>query len=323
MKDNILLAYKFNGQGGVKKISGKVISKEIQADSLAWIHLDVTHPETKTWIETEISYLDPLIISALLADETRPRFAQIGDGVLLILRGVNLNENADPEDMISIRLWIDQHRIISVQKRQLKCVLDLEQKLLDNKGPTNSGEFICTLISQLFLRLEPILTTLDETMDIIEETLIDDPNITLRGDIIDIRKQALMFKRYMSPQKDALNQFFYSDLSWLSVQNKRHLHESQDRTLRYLEDLDTLRERAQIIKDELANILTDKMNKNMFVLSVIAAIFLPLGFLTGLLGINVGGIPGSENPQAFMIFCTILSTIILFQIFLFKKYKWF
>lgn len=61
----------------------------------------------------------------------------------------------------------------------------------------------------------------------------------------------------------------------------------------------------------------------MYILSVIAAIFLPLGFLTGLLGINVGGIPGADNPYAFWIFIAMLTTLTTGQIALFKALKWF
>jgi zinc transporter len=69
--------------------------------------------------------------------------------------------------------------------------------------------------------------------------------------------------------------------------------------------------------------MSDALNKRMYVLSLIAAIFLPLGFLTGLLGINVGGIPGADNPMAFTIFVVFLIIIVLFQIVLFRWRKWF
>lgn len=92
--------------------------------------------------------------------------------------------------------------------------------------------------------------------------------------------------------------------------------------IRYIEDLDAIRERAQIVKDELANGLADRMNKNLYVLSVIAAIFLPLGFLTGLLGINVGGIPGADNVSAFWVFVAGLFGIGGIQIATFKYLKW-
>ena len=68
---------------------------------------------------------------------------------------------------------------------------------------------------------------------------------------------------------------------------------------------------------------TYRLNKNMYILSVISAIFLPLGFLTGLLGINVGGIPGAENVDAFWIFSGGLVTLVIGLLSLFKVLKWF
>ena len=63
------------------------------------------------------------------------------------------------------------------------------------------------------------------------------------------------------------------------------------------------------------------MNKNLYLLSVIAAVFLPLGFLTGLLGINVGGVPGVDDPSAFWIFSGFLSVVVALQILLFKRWN--
>ena len=323
MSEHIFLAYGFDGKGGGTPLEGDAISQQIKDDALAWVHLDASHPDSKNWLEKEIAYLDPFIIEALLAEETRPRMTQIDDGVLLILRGVNLNENADPEDMVSIRLWVDKHRIISVRRRKLKAVWDIEEKLKAGKGPKDSGQFISMLASRLFERMEPVLTALDETTDDIEEKVLESADIALREDIVHVRKQAIMFRRYMAPQRDAIGQLRMADIEWLNDTHKRHLQEAYNHVTRYVEDLDAIRERAQIVKDELANILADKLNKNMYVLSVIAAIFLPLGFLTGLLGINVGGMPGAENSDAFYIFCGILVGIVGIQVLLFKKMKWF
>ncbi len=323
MSDHVLMAYGFDGNGGGKQLIGEAVSKQIRDDELAWAHLDVKHPDTKGWLEKEVSYLDPFVIDALLAEETRPRIIEINDGAMVILRGVNLNKNAEPEDMISIRLWVDSHRIISLQKRQLKVVPDIEKRIKAGKGPKNAGQFICMLVSGLFERMEPVLTELDELTDNVEEKILENPDTSLRESIIDIRKQAILLRRYMAPQKDAIGQLRIADFEWLDTTHKRHLTESYDRVMRYVEDLDAIRERAQIVKDELANFLADRLNKNMYVLSVIAAIFLPLSFLTGLLGINVGGIPGAEETNAFWLFCGILSVIIVGQVILFRKLKWF
>ena len=66
-----------------------------------------------------------------------------------------------------------------------------------------------------------------------------------------------------------------------------------------------------------------KSQLNSSALSVIADIFLPLGFLIGLSGINIAGIPSAENPAAFAIFCAMLGMLVIAQILLFRKLKWF
>jgi zinc transporter len=90
------------------------VSHLLKDDQLAWAHLNVDHPDTPSWLHREVGYLNDFVVNAVLADETRPGILPIGEGVLLILRGVHLNENASPEDMGSIRLGIDPHRIISL-----------------------------------------------------------------------------------------------------------------------------------------------------------------------------------------------------------------
>ena len=323
LPEHILLSHKFDGKGGSTPLLESEIAKEVKSDDLAWVHLDGMHIETRYWLEKEIAYLDPFIVEALLAEETRPRMTQIGDGVLLILRGVNLNKKADPEDMVSIRLWIDKSRIISVRRRELKAVKDMEEKLQSGKGPKDAGQFVCMLIGRLFERMESSFSELDENTDNIEEMVLEYASTNLRESIVAVRKQAIIFRRYIAPQREAIGQLRMAELEWLKEEHRRYLQESYNHVTRYVEDLDAIRERAQIVKDEIANILADRLNKNLYTLSVIAAIFLPLGFLTGLWGVNVAGIPGGETPNAFWIFTGVLIVLVLIQILIFKKLKWF
>jgi zinc transporter len=95
-----------------------------------------------------------------------------------------------------------------------------------------------------------------------------------------------------------------------------------DRITRYVEDLDAARERAAIIQDELTTRLAETMNRNMYMLSVIAAIFLPLSLLTGLLGINVGGIPGVEWKWAFTLVTAGITLLGVAGFLLMRRLKW-
>lgn len=318
----ILYAASIAGDGSARRLSGEAVAHAIQDEALAWVHLDAAHDRSREWIERELHYLDPLIIDALLAEETRPRLLEFEQGAMMILRGVNLNADAQPEDMVSIRLWVDPHRIISVQRRPLKAVKDIQDRLASGNGPKDSGEFVGLLSARLFERMEPVMTELHERLDGVEESVMEDPSNSERQAITALRKQAIIFRRYFAPQRDVIAYLRTTELDWLSTAHRRRLQENLDRITRYLEDLDAIRERAQIVKDELSNALADRMNKNLYVLSLIAAIFLPLGFLTGLLGINVGGIPGADLPSAFWIFLAILTAISTVQIWVFRLLKW-
>ena len=100
------------------------------------------------------------------------------------------------------------------------------------------------------------------------------------------------------------------------------LRELSERTARFVKDLDSARDRAAITQEELNNRLSEQMNKAMYVLSIVAAIFLLLGLFTGLLGINVGGIPGAENKWAFLMVTFFLILIALVLLGIFRRIKW-
>jgi zinc transporter len=314
MDDHIVCAYEIDGSGRGVPLEGAAIAQKLKADELAWVHLDAAHGDTRGWLEANVPYLDTVILDALLAEETRPRLIEFEHGAMLILRGVNLNEDASPEDMVSMRIWIDAHRIITMRIRKLKVVDDMRQRLDAGNGPKDAGSFLTFLIAQLIRRMEPTLQELDQKTDDAEEAILDKPDLALRHDIIDIRKKAIVLRRYIAPQKDVLSALRTCEWTWLSTVNRRSLQENQDRMLRFVEDLDAIRERAQIVKDELANVMADRMNRNTYVLSIVAAIFLPLGFLTGLLGINVGGMPGASSDVAFWLVWLICGGFTLFKV---------
>ncbi|MEM6603518.1 MAG: zinc transporter ZntB [Pseudomonadota bacterium] len=288
-----------------------------------WIHIDINDDASVKWLRNGEYALDDLVINALLADETRPRYTGIGDGAIVILRGVNLNENADPEDMISIRLWITKNFVISVQRRPLKAIRDMRDRFDKDKPLKSSGEFVALLVHRLLERMSPTLVSLDDTLDHIEEQMMERADAAFREHITHARRQALILRRYIAPQRDVIGNLKMSDLDIITAQSKQSLQESYNQNTKFVEDLDALRERGAIVRDELATAISDRLNKNMYILSVISAIFLPLGFLTGLLGVNIGGIPGTENQNAFYIFSSIMIFLTAIQIFIFKKLKWF
>lgn len=292
-------------------------------DGLLWVHLDAQTPETREYFNRH-ARLDGIVQDALLAEETRPRVAPVGDGLLAIFRGVNLNPGADPEDMVSIRMWLDANRIITTRRRKLMAVTDLRERLATGRGPASTGELFTDLVGRLVNRMSGVIEDLDAETDQLETQVIEAPGPAVRTHLTAIRRQAITLRRYLAPQREALNQLQALELSWLDDRRKANLREVTDRVTRYVEDLDSLRERAAVIQDEVVNRLSEQMNQHMYLLTIVATVMLPLGFITGLLGINVDGIPGaSDTPWAFGAVSAGLVILVAAQLWWLKRHRWF
>ena len=321
--NGLTFAWTIDGQGGGVRIAHENIAEEIRNVGLAWVHINDSHFEAREWIEKEVSYLDRIILDALLAEETHPRYLDFGDGLLLILRGVNFNPDQEPEDMVSLRIWIDSHRIITVARRGVQTVRDIDKLLDEKNGPKNAGDFLALLTGHLFDYMEDMMTHIHEELDTLEDKLFEDPETVSQRDVTTLRRSAMTFHRYIAPQRDVIAQLRRAEKPWLTSIHKRHFAEDLDTVARLIESLDFLRDRARIVYDELNSLSSQKTNHNLYLLSGITTIFMPLTFITGLLGMNVGGIPGTHDHLAFFLITFSLIGFGVFLAAIFKWMKWF
>jgi len=317
----LVCAFLLDGEGGGREIGWTGVAAWNPGQGALWVHLNRDADRATQWLREE-SGLDAISVDALLADETRPRSQSMGNGLIVILRGVNLNPGAEPEDMVSLRLWIDDHRIISVRLRKLMAVSDIRGMFAANRGPRRTSELLTEMAIRLVDRMSEVIESLDDRTDELEDEMLKTESREIRFRLADIRHEAIVLRRYLAPQRDAMVRLQTEDTPEFDARIKARLREGTDRLVRYIEDLDAIRERASVIQDELITRLSDQMNRTMYVLTVVATIMLPLGFLTGLLGINVGGIPLAESPWGFTVVCAILGVVVAAQVLLFRRLKW-
>ena len=317
----LLLAYVLDGAGGAKTVGWDEINAWQPGNGVLWVHLDYSKAETREWL-TEKSGLDEVISEALTEEDSRPRCTPFHEGLLLGLRGVNLSPGADPEDMVGIRIWFEKDRIISTRKRKILSIRDIQAALEQGNGPKDMGDFLVQVTGTIMGRMRHVIDDLEDGVAEIEEQILSTESHQLRSQLAGLRRQAISFRRYLAPQREALSRLLTEKIFWVDDGTRIRLREVSDQLARYLEDLDEARDRAAVTQEELVNRLSEQLNNKMYLLSIVAAIFLPLGFLTGLLGINVGGIPGADSKLGFALFVVILVIVVFFQIWFFKKKKW-
>lgn len=319
-KDGLIYAYLLDKKGGAKKISLQEYENR-KADDIIWLHFDYTNENSVNWLENN-SGLDEIVTTALLTPETRPRTVFLDDSILIALRGINFNVNAQPEDMVSLRVFINENQIITTKKRDMLSVAEIAQELELKKGVKNSSEFLITLVDKITSKMQETIDELEESSLDLEENVLSDESASIKTKISSFRKELLSLKRYLYPQKDALNKLVFNSISWLTDYDKIKLKEVTDHLIRYIEEIETLKDKLSLIQEEFTNKISEQMNQRVYILSIVSAIFLPLGFFTGLFGINIGGMPGVENKDAFNLFLVSLVVLLVVQLFIFKKKKW-
>ena len=319
--NGLLYALLLDGQGHGRYIEWGELSQPLAPGEFVWIHLNYTDEKVQDWVYND-SNLHAADAEALMKEDTRPRTAISHNGLLVNLRGVNLNPGADPEDMVAVRFWLNGSRIISTRHRRHMWEADMLAAIEAGEGPTSCGDFLSTVVDLMVNRIHDVVEDLEDRVGEVEEAMLTQERESVRPQLADLRRQAINLHRYLAPQRDALARLQSEKIPWFTDADRMHLREGHDRMVRIVEDLDAARERAAIASEELSSQVNELLSQRMYMLSMIAALFMPLTFLTGLLGINVGGIPGSENKQAFLWVCYILAVVGLVLYFIFRKRKW-
>lgn len=283
-----------------------------------WLHLDLTDPDLKYWLK---DHLPEIAARALTQTETRPRCERLADGLILNLRGVNLNPGSDPEDMVSLRMWVTSTAIVTGRRRKVWAVDAIRQAAEAGTAPSTVGRFLAELTFGLTTRIETVSIALEDETDALEEAVLEGRSLST-GQLGNLRQAVIKMRRFVNPQREAIAALAAMENWIIAPEELALLRETSNRTRRIVEELDSTRDRLAALQEHIDAERTHALGRNSYVLSVVAAIFLPLGFLTGLFGVNVGGMPGVGSPAAFWVLtgASLACGVVLY--FIFKYSKW-
>ena len=223
---------------------------------------------------------------------------------------------------MSLRIWLEADRIISVRQRRLFSVQDTKLELEQGVGATSVREVMIRLVEKIGDRVSGFVDELEEQLEGIEELVETDPNAKIRSEISNSRRKVASVRRFLAPQRDALESLYRHATTSMETTEANVLREQADRIVRYVEDLDLLRERLLVLQEETMNRMMEQQNSRMYALSIVAVIFLPITFVSGLFGMNVAGLPGTENPQAFGIVGVVMLAVtgLVFVLLMIKRW---
>ncbi len=303
----LLFAFRLDARGGGREADREEVDRDPLGSKIKgdlWIHLDRTAPDTDRWL-IDVARVPEQAVEALLAEDPRPKFVHFAadethpEGFVLILRGVNLNPNADPENMVAVRLWVDADRVISMRRRKLLAEDVLGASLRAGKGPLNSADVVTHLTSAMMDRIDAVVDELEGELDDAEARLEEAALQGVRTQIGEIRRSTVRLKRYLAPQRDIMLRAAAEWPAWITKRDRLRLRARAERMARVVEDIDELITRAGFAHDELHARLTERMNRSNVALTTVATVFLPMGLVASMWGMNTGDLPFTEGGGGF------------------------
>ncbi len=290
------------------------------AAEFTWVHL-ASNEEARDWLK-EHGALDDYAIDALTAAETRPRCEALPHAALVNMRGRTSEQLAGSDVLASLRLWASKGRVFTVTRVQL-IALDRVRDQVERGGIRDPGDLIAAFATAITEDLDPEVAELGDELDACEEGLTADKVFELRRSVTRVRVTAIGYRRFLSPQRAAIEKLATLPGDWLAEDDRLHLNAAADRTARMAEELESIRERSAVVHDTLTDLRAEQLDSRSLVISIVAMIFLPLTFITGFYGMNVKGLLGADNPHAaewITFWCVAIAVAVLGY---FARRHWF
>jgi zinc transporter len=279
---------------------------------LVWLHLDGRNDAARSWLAAQDD-IPSVARAALTASETRPRADVMAHGVLINLRGLGKTPDDDPDALVSIRCWAEEGRVVSLSYRTPVALDAMIDRFLGGEI-ADPGDLLSNFADATTDALDPDVAELGDALDACETDLDRRGIYEMRRNVSATRARAIAYRRFVAPQRQALERLAAASFDWFDDDDRLHLRDAADRAARMAEELEAVRERAALMHEELTDLRAEQMDARALWISVVAFIFLPLTFITGLLGMNVEGIPYADRPWAFWgvtILCFVVGLVVL------------
>lgn len=192
-----VFAWVLDGHGGARPLEDQ---DHIDNEHPCWLHLNYTHPDSAEWLAST-PLLPNNVRDALAGESLRPRVSRMGEGTLITLRCINGSTDERPDQLVAMRVYMNERLIVSTRQRKVLALDDVINDLKEGTGPTDCGSWLVDVCDALTDHASEFIEELHDKIIDLEDNLLDQ-QIPPRGFLALLRKQLIVMRRYMTPQRD-------------------------------------------------------------------------------------------------------------------------
>lgn len=292
-----------------------------QGADYLWIHVNLSTEPGRQWILRH-SGLPPQLASTLIDRNEEPGAQVLGSGCLIVLEDRLREFDADAQDLSDLHLWLEPNRLITARWRPLAATDRLRFRLEVGAAPGTAAALFMALLEESIADMEGIGRKVRRRFDVLEESVLDDAVDGIAAALGAIRRDAIKLRRRAMPLRLMLARLQNALPAWVKDDEGERFEPLLARLERAIGDLQECVEQSRLLHDEFAARSAERSSRNLYILSVLSAVLLPLNLLTGLFGMNVT-IPGMHDDNAFW---WIFAGMVVFAVVVltwFKRKRWF
>jgi len=297
--DGMICAFRITPDQPPQELTAEEIRAGLrQEQGFIWLHVN-SSLETGRKLVRQFPELPTDISDDLLDGSEQLHFCQTDQGCLLTLRDLQYESDPHRQQVSFLRVWLEPHRVISARRHPLKGIDVIRRRIMSGHTPESGAALLIELLEALATTFTPVAARLSGDADAVEDRLLAEHIDDLHGPLGSLRRRAVQILRQIEPQQRMLARLQLRPPPWFDEDDRQRLAETIAEIGEVTALIQSTQERAKAMQDELTAILTEQTNQNLYILSVVSVIILPMTLLSGMFGMNVGGIPGLEQPMGF------------------------
>ena len=306
----------------------------MRPSSKTWIQIQGLHDITKLRKVMDYFELHPLVQEDIVSINQRPKVEPYGDIIFVVGRMITARQQGEETELKSeqVSLVLGKNFVLSFQESDDPLFDPVIRRMLvaNTRLRRHSIDFLTyALLDNLVDHYFTALDFVNETIEEMEERVIDQPSPTDLQSIHALRRDLIFFRKSVWSLRDGINSLIRDDSPLISPEIKVYLRDVYDHLVQVIDSVESQRELVFSLYDMYMSSLSSRMNEVMKVLTVISTLFIPLTFIVGVYGMNFNPETSAWNmPELNWVYgypaaWGLMLMIVASMLYYFKRKGWF
>lgn len=281
----------------------------VTIDKPIWLHFSLVDTRARAFLEQRAPMPEEAR-QVLVEPRARVHLQVFQDSFVTVLGDLHHDFDADPDGFGVLRVYVDEHRMITCREHRLTCIDRLRLRLQGVDESHSTFGLFEELLHELVEGFARVCGKLSGTIEDAEDEILAGRFKDQRSDLGRVRRLLARLRRHVNANRSALLAL-PKRLSVLDADQRQRLREVIELLDAVGQDLELVTERARLLQEEIAGRLGEATNRNLYLLSILTTTLLPITLITGIFGMNVGGLPFGGSNHGFWSVVVIMGATVL------------